>query len=192
MTGITKPVADTETESYTAIEPVDWLKIYLNIFKDDEDYGFANRWNPEANVIKDYSVIMSEPELANQHPFLWVTYDEVKWNGVGKNTPIAFLRNFTASTHIFVGALANTFIQYNGYSWSVPCTGTPDPDKNLLELMVNYVGMKIKDNFKITGTGYTIQHSGFNGRELYIDGLMGIREARAVRLGIQLEVQLDG
>ena len=175
----------------TFIYPDNWIETFLNIFRNDTKYGFENRQNPEDNVFKRYSVVQSLPDNLSQIPALYVRVDAEAPEGESNNAPAAFLDQFVAMVNVFIVALKNTKVQYNGKVFSVPSEHSPIPDNNLFDLLINYVGLKLKDNPIISDTNLKIQPRGWFGTE-YFRGYQGIPDARAVRIGLELEVELDG
>jgi hypothetical protein len=94
------------TESFTAIEPTDWLTEFLNIFQNDTTYGFANRNDDEDDVFRAYSVVQSMPETLGQIPAIWVSCDSFEPNDESDNRPGVIVRgNFMAVIDIYLVCL---------------------------------------------------------------------------------------
>lgn len=178
-----------QTDTFTALEPVNWPQKLIEIFRDDETYGFENRLNPQKNIFKNFNVVLSVPDNINDVPALWMTIERVEPSL--KTYPNSFMKNFTAWVDIYIICMRNTFVEYNDLTWTIPSTMTHEPDNNLFILLMDYVATKLKDNCPIIeGTGYKIMPRGFTDLEFHYTGFHGNTEARAVRIGQIVEVQL--
>lgn len=178
-------------ESFTTLTPVDWLKPFLDIFRDDEDYGFMNRYNPADNVIQDFNVIQSIPEVIHQVPAIWVASEGFSPEGESDNAPTAFLTNFVAFVDIYLVALKNTTVTYDEKQWVVPSSRDENPTNNIFFLLLEYVGQKIKASVEIESGTLVITPKAWTGSEFFFSGFRGIPDARAMRLGFELEVERE-
>jgi len=178
-------------EDITFLEPFDWLETYLSIFKNDTDYGFENRTNPDLNVFKQYNAVQSLPKTIGQMPALWVACEGFE-SLPGERTPIGFLTHFQAYVDIYMIVHRGMSLQYDDKMWTVPSSEhSPEPENNLLFLLIEYVGRKIEDNILIETADYSINQKAFIDGEFFYDGFQGNADARAVRIGISMEVERE-
>lgn len=180
---------DPPPETITYLEPRDWMKAFIAIFKDDTTYGFDNRDDPKQNVFKQYNVVFSLPQSVLQVPALWISCEGME--GLEKpQSSVDFLYDFRAYIDIYGVVKKNTEVTYNDMVWVVPGVQHPEHPNNLLFLLMWYIGRKIEDNPDITDTGIQLNVSHFVSASFFLNGLQNIRDARAVRIGMLLEVQL--
>lgn len=176
-------------ESITYLEPVDWLQVFLSIFKDDTKYGFANRVNPDDNVFQAYNVIQSMPEVSGNLPAIWVVCERKE--PLGEQGYASFIKHFTAFIDIYAVVFKDHRLPYNGKIWSVPNVHDPNAPNNLLFLLEWYIGNKLKDNVEIRDTGVLLMPKGWTDGEYYYLPVAGLMDTRGVRVQMAVEVQIE-
>ncbi len=182
---------DPPPETFTALAPKNWLQAFIARFKDDEDYGFHNRHNPENDVFKAYNVIQSVPESIIQFPSLWVTCTGFEAGDELGQAGVDYLYDFEATVDIYAIVHRETQVPYDDKTWVVPGANNPEPDDDLLFLLLEYIGQKMKDNPRTTSGTIVITDSGFEDGEFFRAGVPGLSpDTRGVVVTHNLEVQL--
>lgn len=180
---------DPPLESITALQPKDWMKTFMEIFKNDTAYGFDNRNDPTKNVFKQYNVVFSLPESVLQVPAIWIVCEGMESLEKPQST-VDFLYDFMAHIDVYGVVKKNTEVTYNDSVWVVPGVQHPEHPNNVLFLLMEYIGKKIEDNPDITASGIQVNVSHFVSVDFYLNGLQNLRDARAVRIGMVVQVQL--
>lgn len=176
-------------QGITFLQPKDWMETFMSIFRNDTTYGFYNRRNPELNVFKTYNVVFTLPKSILQTPALWVVCEGMETLEKPQSS-VDFLYDFKAFVDVYGVVRENTEVSYNELVWVVPGVQHPEHPNNILFLLMWYIGKKIEDNPEITATGIQVNVSHWISTDFYLAGLQHLRDARAVRMGFLLEVQL--